>query len=193
MNKIKDIIIQYRLKDIIGNIVNLSPANEKFVQDIIRMRNNNKTMYYLNQGKKLTIDDQIEWFKYYFLRYNDLYWIIKDKEERVIGTNRLYDITNEKCVQGSIIIDEQYSMSAPYAAEAIMLSINFAFNILCVNTIINEDRKDNKNMNSITKRLGFKFIMETDIRGIPYNYYELYPCNYNKKYLEELINLWIAR
>ncbi len=193
MNRIKDIVTEYRNKDITGSVINLSPLNDSDLANVVRMRNHPKMMYYFNQAQKITLDSQIDWYMKYIQRDDDLYWVIKDKSGHVIGTNRLYAITQERCEQGSLMIDYTYAMGAPYAAEAILLSLNFAFDKLGVHIVVNENRHDNKNMNSITKRFGFKFIRENNIRGIIYNYYELYPENYKKNDIEELIQLWMSR
>ena len=120
-----------------------------------------------------------------------MYWTIKYKNGLVIGTNRLYDITENKCVQGSLMIDTLYSRTAHFAVEGILLSLDFAFEVLGVKTIVNEDRHDNKNMNSLSRRFGFQFLRETDIRGVAYNYYELQPDNYKRDAVMEVLDLWI--
>lgn len=193
MKKVEEIIAEYRHKDLTGKIVDMSPVTEKDLVDIIRMRNDPKMMYYLNQPMEITLDSQKAWFEKYQERTDDLYWTIKDKDGLVVGTNRLYDITADKCVQGSLMVDTRYSRTAPYAAEAIMLSLDFAFDVLGVETIVNEDRHDNKNMNSLSRRFGFQFLRETDIRGVTYNYYELQRNTYKREEIEEILNLWLSR
>ena len=193
MKKVEEIVAEYRQKDLTGKIVDMSPVTEKDLVDIIRMRNDPKMMYYLNQPMEITLDSQKAWFEKYRERMDDLYWTIKDKNGMVVGTNRLYDITADKCVQGSLMVDTRYSRTAPYAAEAIMLSLDFAFDVLGVETIVNEDRYDNKNMNSLSRRFGFQFLRETDIRGVNYNYYELQKGTYKRDEIEEILNLWLSR
>ena len=193
MKKVEEIVAEYRQKDLTGKIVDMSPVTEKDLADIIRMRNDPKMMYYLNQPMEITLDSQKAWFEKYRERMDDLYWTIKDKDGLVVGTNRLYDITADKCVQGSLMVDTRYSRTAPYAAEAIMLSLDFAFDVLGVQTIVNEDRHDNKNMNSLSRRFGFKFLRETDIRGVTYNYYELQKETYMRDAVMEVLDLWASR
>lgn len=193
MKKIEEIVAEYRQKDLIGKIVDLSPVAEKDLVDIIRMRNDPKMMYYLNQPMEITLDSQKAWYEKYKERTDDLYWTIKDKDGLVVGTNRLYDITADKCDQGSLMVDTRYSRTAPYAAEAIMLSLDFAFETLGVQTVVNEDRHDNKNMNSLSRRFGFQFLRETDIRGVTYNYYELQRNTYKREEIEEILNIWLSR
>lgn len=193
MNKIEEIVAEYRQKTLVGKIIDMSPVTEEDLPSIVRMRNDPKMMYYLNQSQEITLDSQRLWFQQYIQRSDDLYWTIKDKSGLVVGTNRLYDITLDKCDQGSLMIDTAYSRTAPFAIEAIMLSLDFAFEILGVQTIVNEDRHDNNNMNSLSRRFGFKFLRETDIRGVAYNYYELQKESYKRSDIAEVLQMWMER
>ena len=193
MNEIEKIVAEYRQKDLQGKIVDLSPVTENDLTDIIRMRNDPKMMYYLNQPMQITLDSQKAWYEKYKERADDLYWTIKNKDGQVIGTNRLYNVTTDRCEQGSLMIDTRYSRTAPFAVEGILLSLDFAFDVLNVKTIVNEDRHDNKNMNSLTKRFGFQFLRKIDIRGVSFNYYELQRDNYKRDEIEEVLNLWLER
>ena len=91
------------------------------------------------------------------------------------------------------MIDTQYSMTAPFAIEGILLSLDFAFDVLGVKTIVNEDRTDNKNMNSLSRRFGFQFLRKSEIRGVIYNYYELHRENYKNNEIVEVLDLWLSR
>ena len=193
MNEIEKIVAEYRQKDLQGKIVDLSPVTENDLTDIIRMRNDPKMMYYLNQPMQITLDSQKAWYEKYKERADDLYWTIKNKDGQVIGTNRLYNVTTDRCEQGSLMVDTRYSRTAPFAVEGILLSLDFAFDVLNVKTIVNEDRHDNKNMNSLTKRFGFQFLRKIDIRGVSFNYYELQRDNYKRDEIEEVLNLWLER
>lgn len=193
MCSFEEIVREYRSKSLYGKIVDLVPVREDDLADIVRMRNNPKMMYFLNQSNTLSLDDQKAWYHNYEQRTNDLYWTIKDKTGKTVGTNRLYDIADDKCVQGSLMIDTQYSMTAPFAIEGILLSLDFAFDVLGVKTIVNEDRTDNKNMNSLSRRFGFQFLRKSEIRGVIYNYYELHRENYKNNEIVEVLDLWLSR
>ncbi len=169
----QEIIKKYRNEIIEGLCIDLCPLNEDVLPEVVRLRNQERCRYFLNQSMELTLDMQHEWYENYLLRNNDIYWCVREKNGAIIGTIRLYDITEKSCVQGSVIIDEDYSMGMPYALEAMIMSLEFAFNILKVEDVINEDRCDNAMMNSVSKKLGFKFQKVVEIRGIPYNSYTL--------------------
>lgn len=193
MSAYHNVVKEYRKQIIEGRCLNHVPVQENMLNRIIELRNDSRNAYFLNQNNKLSLDDQIKWFNSYLTRSNDLYWVIVDKKNNIVGTNRLYDIDDNQCVQGSIIVDEKYSLEAPYALESILLAIKFAFEKLKVATIINEDRYDNKVMNSITKRVGFEYKFDVDIRGITYKHYELTKDKFKEQMLTKTLETWLSR
>lgn len=189
----KDIVKEYRKKVIIGLCLNLVPLNEKFLSDVVRLRNQDKSRYYLNQNLVLTLDMQKKWYNDYLKRLNDIYWCIQNKEGIIIGTIRLYDITKSDCNQGSFILDDNYSMGLPYALETELITLDFAFNILKIKEVINEDRIDNKMMNSISKKIGFKFEKKVNIRDIEYNRYILKKEDLKLERYKQSLNIFMNR
>ncbi len=189
----EEIITRYRKQPLIGECIDMIPINKDCLAEIVRLRNQERSVYYLNQGHKLTLQAQQEWFAGYLTRNNDLYWCIYDKNGTAIGTNRLYDVSEVCCTQGSFIIDENYSMGMPYALESMLLSLEFAFDCLGVKKIINEDRCDNAMMNSITKKFGFILTETVDIRGIKYNHYELVKENARLEKYRKVLEAFVRR
>lgn len=189
----EDIVKEYRQKVITGLCLNLVPLNEKILPDIVRLRNQDRSRYYLNQNLILTLDMQKKWYDDYLKRLNDIYWCIQNKEGIIIGTIRLYDITKNDCNQGSFILDENYSMGLPYALETELITLDFAFNILKIKEVINEDRIDNKMMNSISKKMGFKFEKKINIRDIEYNRYILKEEDLKLERYRQNLNIFMNR
>lgn len=185
-----NLVLESRDKIIKGDFIDLVPLRERYFSDVVRIRNQEKSKYYLNQRFDLTIQMQTEWYNEYLKRENDIYWVVLDKKGNVIGTERIYDITGVSCEEGSTIIDENYSMKGPYSVEVILLAMDFCFNNLRVKTVINTDRIDNKNMNSISQKIGFKLLRKIEIRGVPYNYYELTEDNYQRDKILKIIDVW---
>lgn len=188
----EEIVKKYRDTIIEGKCIDLVPLKEALLPMVVELRNQKRSRYFLNQSILLTLDMQKDWYNKYLERFDDIYWCIRNKENVMIGTVRLYDITEEACIQGSLIIDEKYSMGMPYALEAEILTIDFAFHVLNVNKVINDDRHDNKMMNSITKKMGFTFEKMIEIDGVPYKYYILEKSDSKtdkyKAILEEFMN-----
>ena len=165
--------------------------------NIVALRNKDKYSYFFNQQKKITLDDQKEWFSKYLDKDNDIYWAIYNKNNTFIGAVRIYgvDYDNKVCEHGSFMIDEDYANEAPYAVEALLLSIDFPFNILGMETIINENRSDNKVMNNLSRKLGYLFEKEVLINDVKYNYLTLNRNNYekNRSKFSSAIEYWKNR
>ena len=181
--------------DLYGRYLDLKPYILEYSSDIVRLRNQEKSRYYLNQNELSTVDSQNAWYKRYIKIDDDIGWCIFDKKGSIIGTIRLYDIAHSgrSCEEGSFIIDENYAMTAPFALESKILVFDFAFEVLKIGKIINMTRVDNKNMNSIAKRMGFLIIKEVEKNGVVHNYCELEKENYKRADLENILRQWRVR
>lgn len=184
-------VLNLRNNPIIGQCIDLVPINEDFLPEIVRLRNQEKSKYYLNQQMDLSLEMQRLWYENYLKRDNDIYWCAVTKDCRVVGTYRLYDITEDMCEGGSFIIDESCTMGMPFALETYILSLETAFEVLDLVTVINTDRKDNKNMNSMSKKLGFVFEKEVEINGVVFNRYILKRKNSKIEKYKNLLNTFM--
>lgn len=197
MVNVEEIVKEYRNKPIEGRTIDLVPLKEEFCGNIVELRNKKRNMYYLSQGEELSLQKQLEWYKKYQKRYDDIYWCILKKNGDFIGTVRLYDINgDEKILEyGSFMIDEDYASEAPYAKEAGILGLDFAFDNLRVDQVITTIREDNGRMTGFAKRFGFEFAHSFLLRDIPYKYYLLSEEVYKNKRssTDKLIDLWIKR
>jgi len=189
----KSVVQEYREKTIQGKCLNFIPLKKDMLDKVVALRNQERSLYFFNQSYKLTLQDQEKWFEAYLERDDDIYWGIVDKNGDMVGTVRLYDITTYSCDHGSFVIDENKSTGAPYALEAMLLSLRFAFDNLKVSKVICDDRVDNKMMNSITKKVGFKYVKDIDIRGVNYHHYELIEQDFKQEMLETLLERWVSR
>lgn len=177
-----------------GSYIDLYPCKLKHGETFVRLRNQEKSRYNLNQKEVLTIEKQNAWYCDYEVRNNDLCWCIYNKAGNMIGTIRLYNIEldGSRCNLGSFIIDKAYAMSGPYALEALLLALDYCFDFLQIHKVLNDDRIDNKNMNSISRRIGFQFIKEFERNDARYNLYELTKATYKRAVMEKLLDKWIA-
>jgi RimJ/RimL family protein N-acetyltransferase len=162
---------------------------------IVALRNQEKSRYNLAQKDASTIEGQNEWYHCYSQRDDDIYWCIHNKTGNMIGVIRIYDIKHDGtcCNQGSFIIDRAFAMSGPYAVEAEILSLDFVFDTLQMDKVLNDNRVDNKNMNSISKRVGFKFVEEFTRDDVRFNLFELKINTYNRVDLESILQKWRER
>lgn len=190
-------IQKYREECIGGRLLSLVPVSEEHFELIIRLRNKERNRYFFNQQSELTFQGQEQWFREYLLRDNDIYWVLSNQEDKLVGTMRLYDIDKAEglCSQGSFIVDENYADEAPYALEAELLSLDFAFHVLQLQGVVNEDRGDNKIMNNLSKKMGFEFVKHTYLNNIEYNYYILKRENYLKARgkIDSIVEYWVRR
>lgn len=188
------VIEMYRNDVITGTFCDLLPVKKDDLPFIIKLRNQEKNKYYLNQPNDINLSQQEDWYIKYQKRTDDIYWGIWNKEHTVmVGTLRLYNIKDDSCEEGSCIIDEQYSMQAPYALEAKYLVGVFAFDILHVQQLINEIRTDNKVMSSLAKRQGYKKIKQTEIREVIFDYWLLDAEDFKRKDLMKILDYWKNR
>lgn len=168
-----EVVARYRQQSLIGKCIDLVPLQAAYLPQIVELRNQKSSRYYLHQEHEITLEMQQAWYARYLQTSDDLYWCIVDKNTGdVVGTIRLYEIKPESCRQGSFIISES-CVGMPYALEAEILSLEFAFDWLGVQQIINDDRHDNRKMNSMSRKLGFRLVKTVDLEGVLYNYYVL--------------------
>lgn len=197
MEQVCDIVADYRNRRINGRFIDLVPFGEEWMEDFVRVRNAERNLYFFNQTYLLTIDSQREWYRNYLKRPDDIFWCILDKSGRFIGSVRLYDMDADASVlsHGSFMIDADVADEAPYALEAEILSLDFAFDTLHIRQVVNENRHDNKVMNSLSKKVGFEFIKDTSIGGVQYRYYLLSEDAYRKKRgkVDSIVAYWAGR
>lgn len=186
-------VSEYRNKKIEGKVIDLVPLGVQDLPDVVKLRNHPKMMHFFHQEYRLTLDMQKAWFEKYLARKNDLYWKICSKDGTFLGAIRVYDITPEIADQGSTMLDPDKSMGGPEAAEALLLCLEFLFDTAGVKRVINDNREDNKNMNSLSRRLGFEYLHDIEIRGVKFRHYELVEEKLNRDSIQKIIDMWASR
>lgn len=193
----KNKILGLRKRDIVGKCVILRPASEKYSACIANLRNKPKNIYWFNQNYNITEESQNQWFKSYENTDNDIYWCVLNKNEKFVGTIRLYgiDLNGERCEEGSYVIDDDVTKDAPYAIESKMLALDIAFDELEIKTMINDNRADNKVMNNLDNKLGFDKGEIIQIRSVDYLHRTLTAGNYrkNRAKFSSVIDYWSER
>ena len=190
-------IKEFRNRDIEGKCVILKPATTAYAENIVKLRNQSKNLYWFNQTDDITLNSQKEWFESYAQAEDDIYWCIFNKENHFIGTIRLYgiDLNGEFCEEGSYVIDEAVADEAPYAVESKMMALDVAFGELEIKTMINDNRADNKTMNNIDNQLGFNKGTIVKIREVDFLHRVLTADGYwkNRVKFSSLIDYWNER
>jgi len=192
-NKCKDTIAIYRQKAIIGKIIDMIPYDPSYAEEVVRLRNTDRVRYFLNQDYESTLETQHKWYDDYLLRDNDILWVVKNKQGQMIGTNRIYDVDQNKAEKGSQIINEEFSLGAPFALESEIILVNFLFKKIGIKKIIAKIRDDNEKTKSMNVKMGFFETNYEIIRGVRYIIYELDNKDYNLSYFEDIINYWSNR
>lgn len=179
---IADSITEYRKKGLEGKLVDLLPISRNDSENIVKLRNKEKNLLFLSQQKKINVEEQNKWYDAYVVRDNDIYWCIHNKWNQFIGTTRLYNINEGEdiCEHGSFIIDDKYAKNAPYALEAFILTLDFAFDVLHIGHVCNACRMDNQVINSLSQEIGFSIQKKIVSDNVEYNCYLLDYNNYIK-------------
>ena len=68
-----------------GYFIDLYPYVPGHSEAIVRLRNQEKSFYYMNQKRVSEVNSQYKWYNIYFLRNNDIYWCICKKQGEVVG------------------------------------------------------------------------------------------------------------
>lgn len=166
-------IIKYKAETLVGKYIDLVPVNDTMVEDIVRLRNQSKSIYFLNQNKSLTVQEQRQWIEKYKTSTDDIYWGFFNKEKIIEGTIRLYSIEDKSAEMGSMTADNAIKMSFFHYLEAEKMVVRFAFGILKLNRIYATVRSDNRAIIEATKRGGFHVCGNTYIRGVQYDCFEI--------------------
>lgn len=188
---------ELRTHDVVGKFVILRPASIVYAEQIMELRNRPTNRYWFHQAYEITLEGQRKWFASYEMTENDIYWVVLDKEEKFIGTIRLYDIDldGRVCTEGSYVIDENVAGDGPYAVEAKMLALDVAFSELQIESMINDNRADNKVINNIDNQLGYDHGTIIQVRGVDFQHRILYVKDYlsHREVLPGLIDYWSER
>ena len=194
---IEELVKHYREEPIRGVFLDFIPLKEFDFENVVNLRNKDRNRFSFNQEKKLTVEDQKNWYKNYLERNNDIYWAIHKKDGTFIGATRVYGIDKNEdiCEQGSFMIDEDYADEAPYAVESLVMVYDFIFNVLGIGRAINQDREDNKTMNNLSKKIGFEYVKTVMINGAAFNYLVLTKDNYliKREKFAKIIDYWRTR
>lgn len=187
-------IIEYREKSIVGTFIDLVPACIDDSEAIVNLRNTERVRYFFSQTRMYDIKGQIEWFKKYKDLSNDLLWCIKDKSGEFLGTIRIYNVDNVErtCNQGAFAIDERYAGDGPYAVEALILSLDYCFDVLGIMYVYHDIKIDNNVMNSLSRRLGFSYVKDINYNGNEYRMFRVDYSSYKEKRVKiiELLEWW---
>lgn len=178
---------------IVGELIDLIPLAQVHTADVVRLRNSPHVRAFFDEKSDTTADSQQAFLESYLPKQNDLYWVITLKGGKVIGTNRLYEIDETTGFKGSQTLDADYLCAGPYALEADLLVIDFAFRVLGLSTVRALIRDDNTKVVSFNLKLGFTPEKQVDLRGRLYTQYKLDRAAFAPQPLLDLVAYFARR
>lgn len=176
-----------------GQMLDLVPVAPIHAPDIVRIRNQEHVRQFFDDKNPATTTSQDAFYTAYIARSDDLYWVVTLKDGTVIGTNRLNDINGNNATKGSQAIDAAYTNRGPYALEAEILLLQFAFDTLGLHRVHAVIRPDNVKVISFNQKLGFTRSGTCVLRGLDYDIYAATSADFHPEKFTDLIAYFAKR
>lgn len=178
-----------------GSLVHLTPMRLEDTRAVLTLRNSHRAIFNLAQSGPLTSEMHETWYRGYLDRDDDIAWMIRLPSGDVIGTVSLYSIdpAGGSAEKGRLVIDEDRTMTAPYAVETDLLVLDLAFNELDLARVVASIRPDNGKVVSMHRRIGFHFTRGFELRATPYHLYTLERTDFDRALLERILQHWRKR
>jgi len=151
---------------IVGKTVRLRSVEERDADITFKMRSDPEKSRFFHAAKG-TVEDQLNFIKKQRQKRGDYLFIIEDMNGSPIGMKGLYDYNPQK----KEIESGRYVGfgSQVQNVEALMLSFDFAFEKLGVETIHMDALENNMQMLSLQKRFGVEFTGRFHEEGMEYD------------------------
>lgn len=150
----------YVMEKIIGKYVNLREIEVEDAEFVLSLRCDEKKARFLNKTE-YNIEKQQDYIRRYKTLDNEYYFIIEDKQDKPIGTIRIYDITDNSFCPGSWLMMD--GVSAQQSFEGDYLAKKFAFEQTGYNKFHFDVRKGNKKVLRFHELMGAKKTGETEL------------------------------
>lgn len=148
---------------ITGLTVNLRSIIPDDAQATFEMRSDASKTKYMHAVSG-TVEDQRNYIIDQQSKPGDYLFVVLDHSDRIIGMRGIYNVTDDCCDSGRTI---GYG-DAFQNMEAIILGLDFAFNILGVKKIYMDAAADNQSVRGIQIQLGAKEYKRGYIEGFAY-------------------------
>ncbi len=152
-------------KIIEGLTVNLRAVEVDDAEITFSMRSDSEKTKYMHPAYG-TVENQREYIKKQREKDGDYLFVVTDKEGKIIGMRGIYDVSNDHAESGRTI---GYG-DAFQNMEALILGLDFAFDILGVNKIFMDAAVDNQSVRGIQIQLGAKEYKRDRLPGLEYEY-----------------------
>lgn len=169
----KDKIAHLRSTTIIGNTIDLVPYGIEYLDDIIRLRNQEDAKYFLSQDYDVSRQQQIEWIKGYHERDEEFGFMVRNKRREIVGISFCYNYDGASMELGRTTFDIERIVGIPYSIEAGMLFSDIVFNYLDLKIWKTTIKADNLRLLKWFKRMNWNITGTCIIRDNLYETLEL--------------------
>lgn len=140
--------------------VRIRPLEEKDIEMLRKWRNNKESTIYLKSIPHISKEMQIKWFKSYLDTTDEVFFGIEEigTFNRLVGSLSLYDIRDEECVLGKILIGEKKARGCGIGFKAIQAAIEVALEQLGIVRIKLYVYKKNVAALCVYKKVGFDIV-----------------------------------
>gem|GEM_PF-145405 len=158
-----------------GKTIDLHPYGMEYLDEIIRLRNQDAVKYFLAQDFDITRQQQQEWIRGYEKRTDEFGFIICNKKGEVVGITFCYNYDGRSMEIGRATFDTQRLMGMPYALETYSIIADLVFNYLQLSVLKVVIKSDNHRLLKFYQRMNWTHTGKCSIRGNDYETLQVLP------------------
>lgn len=151
--------------EIVGLTVKLRSVEEADAEETFKMRVDGNKVKYMHKITG-TVEDQRNYIRVQRQKPGDYLFLVTDLQNHPIGMRGIYDVTEERAESGRTI---GYG-DAFQNMEALLLGIDFAFDVLGVETVYMDAAADNSSVRGLQQQIGAKEYKREYLPQLDYEY-----------------------
>ena len=142
--------------------VRIRPLEKDDIERLRVWRNDKDNSVHLSKLPYITEAMQLEWYEKYLNRNDEIVFAIEETVEfnRVVGSLSLYEIKEEECLFGKILIGDADTRGHGIGTNATIAAIEVAIEKLGIHRILLYVYKENESALGAYRHVGFKIIDE---------------------------------
>lgn len=147
--------------------IRIRPLNRDDIETLRKWRNDEANTKFLSQIPYITEEMQIKWYENYLMKENEIVFAIDETMQfkRLVGSLSLYDIKDDECYFGKILIGDAETRGCGIGTNATEAVIQIAIEQLRKSRVLLFVYKDNKVAYNLYTNIGFKIIDEHCVDG----------------------------
>lgn len=173
--ELKQKILHLRSSTFVGKTISLEPYSIHYLDEIVRLRNQDAVKYLMAQRFEVSREQQIEWIRNYEKKEDEFGFIVKNKRDEVVGVTFCYNLEGNTMEMGRATFDTARLMGMPYALETCSMIVDIAFDFLGLDILKSTIKSDNYRLLKFYARLNWTDAGECIIRGDEYKIMTLKP------------------